>query len=273
MDKLRLPDSDFALTTDALAFMQGAYKYLENIALMGGTDYMLTGGEESNGTAAPGIVVLNGEVMPFKGGTVQQNIRVVTVTDDITVGVGQRQQVTKYAEFGTSTDPADNYVWADLQKTPRVADSLKLNGKDEAQFAAASHTHWDPNVVAVTLSSSYNWDSASFIKLYSLTDKVKGILIKLYQDQTTPSYFDTNTEYVISGAINSAFSHTDLGYALRRIQKCTVYNSQINYQDATIIFDVNSNQEITMEIRMHDNSALSVSLVGAYANVVFFNSY
>ena len=137
MDKLRLPDSDFALTTDALDFMQKAYNYLENISLIGGQSYMLSGGEESNGVAADGIVVLNGEVMPFKGGSVQTNIRVVTVTSDVSVGVAQRQQITKYAEFGTSTNPDDNFVWADLQKSPKVADSFKLGGNNPSYYEPA----------------------------------------------------------------------------------------------------------------------------------------
>jgi len=205
MDKLRLPDSDFALTTDALDFMQKAYNYLENISLMGGQNYMLSGGEESNGVAADGIVVLNGEVMPFKGGSVQTNIRVVTVTSDVNVGVAQRQQITKYAEFGTSTNPDDNFVWADLQKTPKVADSFKLNGKADSDFAAANHTH-DGSWESIALNTG--WEGYAYRKtLGNGLVAIRGIIHRVDLTSDSDSAF-----FLGAGFLPNAFFH---GYATK----------------------------------------------------------
>ncbi len=120
MDKITLPASDFALTATALSFLQDSWAYLENIAKIAGDNVLISGGAVSSGVAASGIIYLNGSLMPFKGGTVQDNVRIVETTETITVDTGTRDQVTYYAEFGTSTDDDLNVAWDDITQIPSI---------------------------------------------------------------------------------------------------------------------------------------------------------
>lgn len=134
MDKFTLPASDFALTTDALATMQSAYEYLQNIAYIAGSSVMIYGGTVSNGVAASGIIYLGGKLMPFTGGTVTTNVRVIETTTTTSVGTGSRTKTTYYAEFGTSTDDAKNYAWEDITTIDNIV--TLMNRLSEAEGLA-----------------------------------------------------------------------------------------------------------------------------------------
>ena len=114
MNKLVLPASDFALTTDALAFMQTAYEMLEKIAALGGDNYILSGCEVTGSSVSAGYMVLDGKVMPFNAGTIQTNVRIISTYTLITVDTATRGQWVYHAEFGTSANPAENVLWTEL---------------------------------------------------------------------------------------------------------------------------------------------------------------
>lgn len=117
MNKLTLSGAtDFALTTDALAFMQSAYEALEKFGALGGDNYILSGCTVSGSSVTAGWMVLKGKLMPFQGGTIQTNVRIVTTTQSISVDVASREQTTYYAEFGTSANAEDNVAWADIKR-------------------------------------------------------------------------------------------------------------------------------------------------------------
>lgn len=131
MNTLKLESQrNFPLTTDALKFMQDAYASLEQLALLAGYTAILSGCTITGHSASDGVVIIGGRLMPFRGGTIQTNVRVVTNVATITVGTGVREQTTYHAEFGTSTNPADNVAWSTLaaSRLPTIAElSTKAN--------------------------------------------------------------------------------------------------------------------------------------------------
>lgn len=105
---------NFPLTTDALSFMQDAYSALEQLGKLGGDNYILTGCTVTGSSVSSGWMVIGGKLVPFAGGSIQTNVRLVTTADTITVGTGTRDETVITAEFGTSTNPAENVPWATL---------------------------------------------------------------------------------------------------------------------------------------------------------------
>lgn len=127
----------FPLTTDALAFMQAAYGMLENFGALAGDNYVLSGCAVTGSSAASGMVVIGGKLMPFAGGTIQQNVKVIATVSDVTVADGSRTQTSYHAEFGTSTNPADNVAWETLNAN-RVINLLALNTKLDQVYKEVS---------------------------------------------------------------------------------------------------------------------------------------
>lgn len=116
---------NFPITTDALAFMQGAYGMLENFSKLAGDNYILSGCTVTGASVSSGMVVIGGRLMPFAGGSIQENVKVVTTVTPVTVGGGTREQTSFSAEFGTSTNPADNVAWSTLSAN-RIDNMLTL---------------------------------------------------------------------------------------------------------------------------------------------------
>ncbi|MGY0039179.1 hypothetical protein [Pedobacter sp. NJ-S-72] len=108
----------FPLETDTLNFMQTSYASLQSVTALGGSNYILSGCLASGRTFTDGYVVLNGELLPFRGGLEQSNIVIREDKQTRPFENGQSRDVffTRYAEFGTGTDAV---AWASL---PRLMD-------------------------------------------------------------------------------------------------------------------------------------------------------
>lgn len=129
MNKLTLSGAtNFALTTDALAFMQSAYEALEKLGALGGDNYIVSGCEVSGSSVTSGWIFLKGKLMPFTGGTIQTNVRIIKTVSAVNVDIANREQATYHAEFGTSADPDDNVAWADIKRFPPLTN---VYSKDE----------------------------------------------------------------------------------------------------------------------------------------------
>ncbi len=121
MDILSLQDRrDFPLTTNSLAFMQAAYAALEKLGYIGGDNYIVSGCTVTGSSAAPGYMFLKGILMPFLGGTIQTNVKIVKVVTSIDVDAGVREQTSYRAEFGTSVNNDDNVAWTDIVRTDTI---------------------------------------------------------------------------------------------------------------------------------------------------------
>jgi hypothetical protein len=107
MDRVVIGDQDFALTSDSLRLMQEAWESLQQLAMLGavalsGTpSYILSGCEQVGNVVSSGVVVLNGEVLPFAGGAANEYVSAAEQTEVVTVGSGSYTKVLRAAQWGT----------------------------------------------------------------------------------------------------------------------------------------------------------------------------
>src|SRR5574343_695306 len=113
MNYTDLTGRNFALTTNALKFMQDAYTDFENIVGVLGDNYIVTGCAVTGTSVSDGYMVLKGKLMPFVGGTVGTNVRIKQTVNSVTVGSGVRTETIYYAEFDTySGNSQTNVSWS-----------------------------------------------------------------------------------------------------------------------------------------------------------------
>ncbi|MBE9468964.1 MAG: hypothetical protein IMY72_11695 [Bacteroidetes bacterium] len=112
MNKILLQGKrDFPFTTNVFKFFQDANSIFEKFAAFGGDNYILSGCVNAAGVVSSGFVVLNGILMPFTGGVVQEYIKIVETDTAITVDTGTRNEIAYHAEFGTTTVSALQFDW------------------------------------------------------------------------------------------------------------------------------------------------------------------
>jgi len=145
MNKINLQQTGgFPLETDTLDYMQNAYSALQVITALGGDNYILSGCIATGSNVGNGFVVINGEVLEFRGGSVQTNmvIREEKQTRPFENGQAKEVFITRYVTFGTGTDaiPFANLlrlkplsVFKDLPTT--ISSALDLD--DENTLATA----------------------------------------------------------------------------------------------------------------------------------------
>ncbi len=117
----------FPLDTDVLDFMQESYALLHALGELAGNLSILKGCEVVGNTVANGIVYIDGVVMPFKGGTVSENVSVRTVETALIFedGTSKRVLFEKQAEFG---GVGNVYKWANFKRAESVQSLLhKIN--------------------------------------------------------------------------------------------------------------------------------------------------
>lgn len=116
------PSGNFPLSTEGLDFIQNQILLSAILANMAGGNCILSGCAVSGTTVAAGYMVLNGEVLPFAGGTLQASVRVRETASDITAGsiTYTGAYKTRVAEFGSNIAEVDTYAWADIKKTPTL---------------------------------------------------------------------------------------------------------------------------------------------------------
>lgn len=118
--------------TETLAGIQDAYQIFEGVARMAGNKAILSGCEELGTTISNGIVVIDGEVLEFKGGVKQDKI---IIREEITNaqfenGSWKPFEYYRYATFGFSVN---SFSWAEFKRVPTL---VNLPG----QIAAISET-------------------------------------------------------------------------------------------------------------------------------------
>ena len=117
MNKIVLENTrDVPLTTDLLAFMQASYSALEKLAAIGGDNFIVSGCTVSGTTATSGWMVLKGKLVPFTGGSIQTNVRIITTENVYPVGAGSETEIVYTAEFGTSANAEDNVAWSSITR-------------------------------------------------------------------------------------------------------------------------------------------------------------
>jgi len=107
----------FPLSTQAIDFMQNMVKAAYKLARIGGSDnYILEGCINTTGnTWTSGYVVINGELLPFVGGTGILTGTVHIKENKISAVAGydtyEQAYTDRYVEFGNNIGNVDTFVW------------------------------------------------------------------------------------------------------------------------------------------------------------------
>lgn len=109
----------FPLSTQALSFMQDMIMATAQLALIGGDNYILSGCTITGDNVSDGVIVINGEVMPFKGGAKVNTITIVEEPIQVSANglTFENARVKRYAKFASGTG-ANYYPWSIFQPLP-----------------------------------------------------------------------------------------------------------------------------------------------------------
>lgn len=124
----------FPLETNILDEMQKAYEIFNALGSIAGNFSIISGCEVVEGTAANGFVYINGEVLPFVGGTVTTNVKIAeVVTAKEFEDLNTRDVIySRHATFGTA---AVQYPWVDFKRPIPTKDLAALFSGIAEQFA------------------------------------------------------------------------------------------------------------------------------------------
>lgn len=105
----------FPLETNTLEVMQTAYNTFNALGELAGDKTIIKGCIQTGNTISDGILYVNGEVIEFRSGLIQNNI---IIREDVTEGVfenGDSKPIyhNRYAKFGTG---AGAIPWADFKR-------------------------------------------------------------------------------------------------------------------------------------------------------------
>lgn len=113
----------FPLSTNILEAMQSAYAIFNQLGNLAGNKAIISGCEQLGNTVADGVIFLNGEILPFKGGAIGSSIIIKEESESRVFEDGATKPVIlkKYATFGTST-PEKTFTWAEFKRVDNLLD-------------------------------------------------------------------------------------------------------------------------------------------------------
>jgi hypothetical protein len=124
----------FPFETNILDEMQKAYSLFNALGYISGNFSIISGCELTGTTIDNGVVFINGEVLKFIGGTVQENVIIVEVKTALEFEDLSTHDVifTRHATFGTATE---QWLWTDFKPsfpTKNIPEALdaKLDAVD-----------------------------------------------------------------------------------------------------------------------------------------------
>jgi hypothetical protein len=138
MNKLNFNQSvGFPLETEILDEMQKAWTVLNALGAIAGNYTIISGCVVTGATAANGVVFINGEVLAFQGGVVQDNVIIIEIPQLREFEDNNSHEViyTRYATFGTA---AAEWPWVDFKRgmeTKEIPAALALK-EDKLTVAA-----------------------------------------------------------------------------------------------------------------------------------------
>lgn len=106
----------FPFDQGTLAFLQDSIYNAAKTANLGGPLCILSGCVQSGGNVSDGVVVINGEILPFQGGAIDTKVIVVETTTDLLYedNVSRPVKKVRYATFGD--DGIQNNPWTDFKR-------------------------------------------------------------------------------------------------------------------------------------------------------------
>ena len=123
MDNLQFHTGGFPLETETLDFLQEQSKLVMALSALGGSDtYILSGVKVENATVTDGIIVYEGEVIPFKGGATGTQVSIYETTENVTYqedadndGAGDSKVAYARREARIGTGGAVTFPFSDLK--------------------------------------------------------------------------------------------------------------------------------------------------------------
>jgi microcystin-dependent protein len=113
-------------STKGIEFAQGQTLLAAELAKMAGGNYILSGCEANGNNVSAGTMILNDEVIPFVGGSLQTKIRIVERRESVTAGAETYDDlyIRRHAEFGSNLNDVDTFLWSDIVRLPTIKDLL-----------------------------------------------------------------------------------------------------------------------------------------------------
>ena len=113
----------FPLSTQALTFLQDMVFSVATLALLGGRNYILSGCEETEGKVSDGVIVIDGEILPFQGGNVVDTITIVEEKEAVTANglTFEEARIRRYVKFATGTG-SNYHEWAMFRPLQTIAE-------------------------------------------------------------------------------------------------------------------------------------------------------
>lgn len=136
MDKINFNQTGgFPLTTDVLNAMQNAYDVFNSLGSITGNLTIISGCEQVGSNVSSGVVYINGELLPFKGGVKQDKVIIVESETSYQFEDGSTKDVLfeRTAQFGVGTN---SISWADFKRYypyQAIHKEIKWVGRDVTQ--------------------------------------------------------------------------------------------------------------------------------------------
>ncbi len=107
----------FPLSTNILDAMQSAYAIFNQLGSLAGNKAIISGCEQLGNTVADGVIFLNGEILPFKGGAIGSSVVIKEESENRVFEDGATKPVIykRYAGFGSSL-PEKTFAWVEFKR-------------------------------------------------------------------------------------------------------------------------------------------------------------
>lgn len=113
MNKINFTAKDnFPLSSDTMDMMQQMIGSSASMALLGGSNYILSGCVDDGTNVSNGIIIIGGEILPFEGGTKKTKITIQQTTKTLTAfGIDYPEAyIYRSAKFSDTGE----YTWSDF---------------------------------------------------------------------------------------------------------------------------------------------------------------
>ena len=153
----------FPLSTNILDAMQSAYAIFNQLGSLAGNKAIISGCKQLGNTIADGVIFLNGEILPFKGGAIGSSVIIKEESESRVFEDGATKPVIlkKYVTFGNST-PDKTFAWAEFKRFENLIENTEKNLDFEKRIKALE-TRKSP--IPIGLIAIWNPDDEDFNQL------------------------------------------------------------------------------------------------------------
>lgn len=149
---------NFPLSIETMELLQSMINQSALTALLGGSTYILSGCEQGDTYVSAGIVVINGEILPFRAGLLKDRVDIFEETENLTAFDENYPNAYKRRYAGFKTGGA--YIWNNFA---RVMTNQQL--KSQIDFKAQQ--------LQTQINTLVTYDPPGLVKMWSgLIEKI-----------------------------------------------------------------------------------------------------